>query len=211
MDRQHLVHLIKSKLDELGPWDNPELINSPMVDIQMNEAAIDVLSEVPAYVHSAIYDFKSSALINNGYDKYSVQLPSDYLKIARFKVNSWHRSIVNLINESTTAYKRQSNPYTKGCNAKPVGVFRQAEDGNKFIDFNAINTNDFIEIETALCVNKLLPEDLPLELIEPFVLRAAEKTLIVTNEMDRATAVKNEYARWVTDKMQLNARQLSGK
>ena len=212
MDRQHLNNLIKSKLDELGPWDNPELINSPMVDIQMNEAAIDVLSEVPAYIHSAVYDFSSSPMIYAGRNKWTILLPSDFIKIARFKISSWHRGIVNLINESTSAYKRQSNPYSRAGNAKPVGVLRQSSNGDKYIDFIAYNVaGQELEADTALCVNKLLPEALPLELIEPFVLRAAEKTLIVTNEMDRATAVKNEYARWITDKTNLNVKQLSGR
>ncbi len=143
MDRAGITKLVKVKLEEFSPFDEPEgLIALPEKDVKpldsyidnsLADAFNDVLLTVPLYLIqeslnsiSITFTADASQLADGvmviassvGY----MPVPTDYLRIFSIEFDSWSRAIVNVIDPTNHIYPLQRNKYTRGGSEKPVVV-----------------------------------------------------------------------------------------
>lgn len=139
MDRARYIARIKSKLDELTPFDEGLAVALPNAAIKpveayieeaLDEAAKEVLLRVPLHllqpervsVPIAVPDVDGS-----GY----VDCPADFLRLYSFKMKGWHREVERPISEGHPSYKLQRNHHTRGGIVKPVVVLNHRKTATK--------------------------------------------------------------------------------
>jgi len=56
------------------------------------------------------------------YYKYFLVLPNDFMRLITLQMSDWARPIQTLVNEDSAEYRKQTNPYLRGTNTKPIGA-----------------------------------------------------------------------------------------
>lgn len=163
MDKFDFIHLVRVKLEEVSPFDDPasflaagddaSLKVKPIDTYIVGEAGAalrDVLLSAPLHVLACATD---SSLVLHATVKGGVavaDLPGDFLRLVEVRMPGWERSVIIPIRSTDPAYVLQQNRWTRGGTAKPVAALRGAgELGVKSLELYSLpDTEDGSEVET---------------------------------------------------------------
>lgn len=201
MERQQIIAKVKLRIDEFGPFEEGEVFGSAQIESLLNDAANRFLLAIPANLPTpycfAEYSTSGGDSIplddNTGY----LILPSTFLKLVYFKMDSWERAVTEAISVSDPRYALQRNEYTRGNISKPVCVYRYKTRVGKILEYYSVPDNEHY-VEEALCLVETLPEHLDDFLIDPFTWFTAYLLLDSRGEFDSAKACLQKMMDWVT-------------
>lgn len=163
MDKPDFIHLVRVKLEEVSPFDDPASFlaagddASPKVKPidtyiigEAGAALRDVLLSAPPHVLACATD---SSLVLHATVRGGVavaDLPGDFLRLVEVRLPGWERSATAAIRQDDPAYALQQNRWTRGGTAKPVAALRGAgELGTKSLELYSLpDTEDGSEMET---------------------------------------------------------------
>lgn len=132
MTRDEIISAVKSKIDELTPFDGGlALITSSgntnlnpvevYIEQFLDESAKETLLEAPAIT------LPTTAFPNVTYSlsesKAMLKVEDDYLRVGMIKFSSWERPVFNATYPGDPIYNRQFNKWTRGGKAKPRAVY----------------------------------------------------------------------------------------
>lgn len=128
--RAELISKVLTKLDEITVFEEEQEV--PIVDMAdqlLNESAINMLLNAPVHMLPSVKINPTSTTLNHFKDLENgwgyVGLPSNYLRLYRFKMAAWNRSVTEAISVHNPKYKLQHNKHTRGGIAKPVAAINQ--------------------------------------------------------------------------------------
>lgn len=197
--RSELSAIVKSKIDELTPFDGGlalitapgNLANNPVeiyIEQFLDESAKETLLEAPVHVlpqtaiASILYDIPNK--------KATVTLPSDYLRVGSILFTSWERPVYTATYPGDPEYKKQFNPYLRAGKARPRAVWISDAGVGKLVCYG---------VESATGNNvyyvALIPaESMPDILLEAMTWHCASQVLEV---FDRAKLSEMALGRYV--------------
>lgn len=196
MDRNQIIRRVRMKLDELAPFDGPEVVANPTIEGCLNEASDTLLLAAPPHIHPAPYSFSGNTVTPIDTTTGMIDLPGDYLLLVSFKLNEWRRAVVKPVVEGSNTHSRQHNPYARGGKWKPVLVYRFDQSRAKHVLQFYSSSDSMFTIDHALCINRTLPEYLPAIYIEPLTLVAGAMVLDIMGD-ERTNILIAELDRWI--------------
>lgn len=185
-----IVTLTLAKLDELTP-QNGALVISTNNDLlnpykrYINEFLPDccdrTLKAAP-YHTLPLTTIPDTSIKDNTDGVLLIELPDTFLRIGLVDFKSWERPVMSTITIDNPNYSLQKNKYTRGGNAKPIVILKQAA-GKKYLECYSVNAGEEGQPHEATCVIKTTPEGMPDVLIPALtwlvgseVLKAIEKS-----------------------------------
>ena len=122
MMREKIIRRALRCIDEIYPYDVEVNVQQfPLAEFA-DEAARRGLLSAPLHAIPLTRSFADAPLRENGDGTGSVELPPDFLRLARFRMQGWRRAVLVPVADDTPAYALQSNPYLRGGVAKPVAA-----------------------------------------------------------------------------------------
>ena len=146
--RSALSAIVKSKIDELTPFDGGlSLITAPgntgnnpveiYIDQFLDDSAKETLLEAPYHV------LTSTAFVTIVYTlalyKALITIPADYLRVASIKFSAWERPVYRATYPGDPEYSRQFNTWLRGGKAKPVATWISDGGAGKLVCYGVVS------------------------------------------------------------------------
>jgi len=200
MDRDEIQVKVKLRLDELGPFEEGQVIDSGKIDAVLDDTANRLLKIVPPYIPtpSSFADASASTGGSVAYDAYTgyVPLPSDFLKLVSFKMENWTRAVTKAMTENDPDYHKQGYQYLRGSHTKPVAVYRYKVGVGKVLDYYSVQSG-LHSVEHGLYLASKPADELDEFLMDPLSWLAAEALLNTVGEIDLAKAAFQKVVEWI--------------
>ncbi len=205
MDRQEIIVKVKLRLDELGPFEEGQVVDSGRIDHYLNDSVKRLLMIVPPYIPTptSFSDDSSNGGSGTPTENSSnddgtgyIILPDDFVRFVALKMNCWKRTVTTAMSENDPRYARQSNPFIRGSADKPIVVYRSEPGVGKVLEYYSVrNANHAIDrgLYLAACV----AEDLDEELVDPLSWLVAETILNTVGEFELAKAANAKLMEWI--------------
>lgn len=118
--RKYIITKALRCIDEVYPDDNDA--NGPHFPLEefIDEAGRRVLLAAPLHVIPNRAALTECVLRPHTDGSGEIDLPDDFLKLARLRMEGWQRPVLAAIPEEHPAARRQYHPVTRGGTAKPV-------------------------------------------------------------------------------------------
>ena len=187
MTRDELINTVKAKIDEIVPvgglvvplsgYDDKPL--DVFIDYILDESGDEVQAAAPIWKLGAVACSASSHRINR-YSGYVV-LPEDFLRLIRFKMVCWGRSVTEPVFEGSVAADRQNNIVLRGGVDKPVCVVKHGFGKNKpqrVIEYYSVSGNNH-NVEFFLYARRCVAEELVDGLLSALTWKASSKVLAI--------------------------------
>lgn len=177
MNRSELINRVKTKIDEITPTDGlivnvgiaDEKPIDDVIDSLLNESAREILLKAP--IHRL--PVTSS---NNTPTAGFVQLPSNFLRLVEFKMQSWRRAVVTPYLSGSPEAEMMSFKWRTGTADRPAVVLshRGSNLGLEVYPFISGNT-----VERFLYIKEDVAENIPDNLVDSLCWVCASKVLSV--------------------------------
>jgi hypothetical protein len=197
--RSELSAIVKSKIDELTPFDGGlalitapgNLANNPVetyIDQFLDESAKETLLEAPAHVlPMEIFPTVTYDLPNK---KATISIPADYLRVGSILFTSWARPVYNATYPSDPNYLKQFNPFLRAGKARPKATWISVGGAGKLVCYGVESATG----NDLLYVALLLAEDMPNILVDAFTWHCVFQVLQV---FDKEKLSQMAYGRYV--------------
>ena len=184
-----VIELVRAKIDEIG-WNE-----SVMVDTDNDDKDLDTIIRsciMDAYrfiIINADVSLLEGKQYNNEMTCFSIDdnlighlvLPDDFFRGITARLSSWQSSSDEIINENTSEYRMQSDPYACGTFQHPVVALIHTRRGRELEFYKAKTIQDKLESFIYVPVlNLTMPQlniDIPDQLSEAFIYYVAGLTL----------------------------------
>lgn len=196
--RTELSDIVKSKIDELAPFDGGlTLITAPgntgnnpietYIDQFLDESAKETLLEAPYHV-LPLSNFSTIAfdLTNK---KATITLPATYLRVGIIKFSSWDRPVFKAIYPGDPEYSRQFNRWLRGGKSRPTAVWITESGVAKLICYGVTSNTGY----EAYCVLETAAENMPDKLHEPLTWHCAFQVLQVFEKEKQGEIAYTRY------------------
>lgn len=203
MNRAEIKANVLRVIDEISPFDNIDIIWDTLIEQTIDEVAKRLLLNYPIHLlPSKRLNITTFYNTEDGWG--TLNLPSDFLKLSAFKFTSWRRAVHEAITEEDPRYYQQKNKYSRAGVARPVcaliGDHRFTTSGyyQTVLELYPVYYDwDSSDIEKALYIGVLLPEELPTHLLEPFFWLAGSQVLITMEKNDFAQVCMAKYQEYI--------------
>jgi len=200
MDRDEIIVKVKLYLDELGPFEEGQVIDSGRIDHHLDPAVKRLLLIVPPYIPTpdSFADASASSGGSVAYDEFTgyVPLPSDFVKLVSFKMECWFRAVAFALTENHPLYIRQSNIYIRGSHTKPVAVYRTLHGVGKVLDYYSVLSGQH-GVDHGLYLAAKPAEEMDEVLVDPLTWMVTETILNNVGEFDAAKAANIKLMEWI--------------
>lgn len=180
MIREKIIDRALRCIDEIYPADNDaNIVHFPLTDF-VDEAARRVLLSAPLHAVPLAKSFAGAPLTEHGDGTGSVELPPDFLRLARFRMEGWQRAVLVPLTDDSLAYALQSNPYLRGGVAKPVAALVR---GGTALEYYSLPEGSPAAVAEALYIPFTAVDDtFPARLVEVAAWVLASLVLGVSSE-----------------------------
>ena len=192
MQRSEICRLVLNRMDESSPQGNLDELQNVPIDSVLDEAAKITLTVLPAWVtlSKPLGATPNKNTDGSGY----IDLPTDYLKLARLWITGWLRPVTTVITEQHPSYPHQLNPVLRGGIAKPV-VAEVTKDGKRRLEYYSLPaTTEAHAIKEAYYVPLLKAEQVPTNVLSALIWKAAELAFQVMGDGDRMQLCAQRFA-----------------
>ncbi len=186
MTRQQIIKEVLVKMDEVSPLDGMNIIPNPIVEKHIDEAARDILLTAPSQ-YVPITPFVSAMKVGINSAEVSVgqiKLPAGFLRLIKFRLDTWLKPTHKVVQEGSEAHKRQFNKYQFGGNHRPVVTIVTGDLGLSLEYYWKKNTAP--TILNADCVVLTAAENMPDILLVPLFWQSAGLAFQVLGMPDQA-------------------------
>ena len=194
MERGEIAVKVKPRLDELGPFEEGQVIDSGRIDAYLDDCGDRLQKIVPPYIPTPS-SFTGPPVSYDDYTGY-VPLPDDFLKLVSFKMDNWVRSVTEAITENHPLYKRQSYEALRGSFRKPVAVYRTKNGTGKVLDYYSVQSGEH-DLDHGLYLASKVAEELDEVLIDPLSWLVAYTILDSVGELDLAKTAYQKVIDWI--------------
>jgi hypothetical protein len=198
MTRPELIELVKTKIDELTPFDGGLALITATGNTNLNpietyieqfldESAKETLLEAPSRVlpmtafETITYDLPNK--------KATLTLEDDYLRVGVLKFSTWERPVYSALYPGDPRYSKQFNRWLRGGIARPAAYYINVGGIGYLICYGIEAATD----NEASYVAITIAEDMPDILLEPMTWHCAFQVLEVYAK-DKASEMA--YARY---------------
>ena len=188
MQRQQIINEVKIKLEESHPYEDVEVINSPLIKELLDECTDETQLLAPVYLlQPEEHAVSTNDIVENPDNTGYIVLPDDFLRLVSFKMSAWKKALIEAISEDHPKYNLQKNIYTRGGISKPVAVIRYepGENNRKVIEYYSVTNNNH-NVDRLLYVNRKKAENLQNDLVDPLTWICASKVLEIEGEPQAA-------------------------
>jgi len=197
MDRQQIVKEVLVRMNEASPLDGINIVPNPIVVKLLDESARNILLTAPLQL-LPLTPFVSANKVGINSAEVSVgqiKLPDKFLRLVRFRLDSWLKPTHKVIQEGSETYKKQFNKYQFGGNARPVVTVVTGDLGLSLEYYFKKGTAP--TIIKADCVVEIPAEQMPDILLVPLFWYTAGAAFQVLEMKEAAAAcferVKEQY------------------
>lgn len=201
MERDEIAVKVKLRLDELGPFEEGQVIDSGRIDAYLDEAGDTLQKLVPPWIVEPSSFSGATVPYSDNTSGYIV-LPTDFLKLVSFKMAEWSRSVTEAITEHHPLYKRQSYPELRGSYRKPVAVFRTIYGVGKVLDYYSV-PEGLHTVDHATYLASVTAENLDEILIDPLTWHVAGLILNTVGEFEIAKAADAKVMEWINSRIEV--------
>lgn len=192
MRREDIVMRVLNCLDEVSEHSLINVNIDYPIDNFLDEAAFEVLCEIPDRFIDNLTDFSDAAHSCLSDRSGVVELPDGFIRLVKFKIKGWRREVLESCEVGSPKHIKQSYAVLRGGVERPVVVI----DGAKLIYYVAPEGETAPEIESALAVTAIETGDaFPEVAISALAWLVASKTLMVMNEVTMAGNAMQQYNR----------------
>lgn len=193
MERSELIHAVQVKVDELTPFeglaipidgDNDKPVDL-FIDRLLDEAAREVLKR--ASLSLVTTGSVRNEAVDLGDGSGYVVVPEDFLRLVRFKMAGWKRSVSVAVEFTDPVYRMQFDEFDRGGVAKPVCAVGR-KDGRKVLEYFSVKGEPRVEIFEY--VPALRAEEVGADLTDALTWMCAGKVLQITGSPLAETAYK---------------------
>ncbi len=193
MTRDEIIERVLALIDESGGIYGGGVAANYPISTLLDEAAREVLMIAPLAAIDMIKNFKSTPPEPREDGSGTVVLPSDFIRIARFRMRGWHKSVIEAISTTSNKYSKQFHRATRGGVARPVVAIH----GDKIEYFSVLmDTTHTIE-EADYIGFSSVDENFPERLIPALCWLTANMTLKIMGELEAASEATKEYERTI--------------
>jgi len=197
--RTELSDIVKSKIDELAPFDGGlALITAPgntgnnpietYIDQFLDESAKETLLEAP--VHVLPLTAFTAPTFDLTLKKATIVIPALFLRVGIIKFASWERPVYKAIYPGDLDYTRQFNRWLRGGKARPAAVWVSVGGVGNLICYGVTIATGY----EAKYVADTVAEDMPDKLHEPMTWHCAFQVLEV---FDKEKLSQTAYSRYM--------------
>lgn len=191
MIREQIIAQALRCIDEIYPEDNEA--NGPYFPLEdfIDEAGKRILLAAPLHAISAVKSLAECPLRPNADGSGEIDLPSDFLRLSRLRMDGWQRPLLTAITEDNPAATRQYHPVTRGGVAKPAALLTH---GGKKLRYFSITGHDHCITEGEYVAYTGIDDTYPKKLIETTAWMLAALVLGISNEPNGAKAAEARSA-----------------
>jgi len=203
MTRSELSDIVKSKIDELAPFDGGlALITAPgntgnnpietYIEQFLDESSKETILEashhaLPLTVLSTIaYDLTNK--------KATITLPADYLRVGYLKFASWDQPIYSALYPGDPDYSKQFNRWLRGKKARPAATWINMAGSPKLICYGVTSSTG----NEAYYVAETVAENMPSKLVDPLTWHCASLVLQVFGKEKGSELAYTRYLKSLT-------------
>jgi hypothetical protein len=167
MTRDELKSTVKSKIDELTPFDGGLALITSDVNLQNNpvelyieqfidQSARETLLEAPAHVlpltvlSGLVFDLTNK--------KVTIPQPADFLRMGIVKFASWERPVYTVTYPGNPEYNKQLNTYLRSGHSRPKVIWMNISGAPVFICYGVESLTGADARYTAETVAENMPE-----------------------------------------------------
>ena len=204
MEREQIITKVKLRCDELGPFEEGQVIDSGQIDHLLDDSVKRLLLIVPPYIPTPV-SFIDGEYSTGGAVPYAddltgyVPLPEGFVRLVSLKMANWQRAVTRAITENDPLYAKQGNPYLRGSHTKPVVVYRYEPGVGKVLEYYSVELGEH-DIDKGLCLIAVAAENLEDDLVDPLAWLVAATILDTRGEFDAAKAANQKLAEWINSK-----------
>jgi hypothetical protein len=182
--RTELTAIVKSKIDELTPFDGGlalitatgNVANNPIeiyIEQFLDESAKETLLEAP--IHVLPLTAFTGIVFDLTIKKATIPIPITYLRVGIIKFSSWARPVYRALYPGDPGYENQFNPYLRAGKAKPKAIWINESGSAELICYGVESNTGY----DARYVAETLAENMPSKLVEPMTWHCAFQVLQV--------------------------------
>lgn len=172
--QQNLIDWVEARIDEITPEEQSPTIGHEQLYTELQQAAYMTLRRARTQiVYEAIEDGSGGSTSADG-DSTVIQLPSDFLRFIRVRLDTWDKPVDQLVPPDSNAYRQQHNAYQQGTAGRPMAAIIPKLGGGSKIAVQCWPSGSVTEL---LYVPQLVPEDVPGVLEDPMIWYAAGRAL----------------------------------
>ena len=187
MIREQIIAQALRCIDEIYPEDNEANgPNFPLADF-IDEAGRRVLLTAPLHAIPSVKNLAECPLRPNTDGSGEIDLPGDFLRLARLRMDGWQRPVLVAIPEDNPAATRQYHPITRGGTAKPVVLLTH---GGTRLSYFSIQGRDHHMTEGEYIPYTGIDDTYPRKLTDATAWMLAGLVLGVSNEPNGAQAAE---------------------
>ena len=199
MTKAEIIAIIKSKLDELTPFNEGLVVSvgseniAPItnhIDSVLTECIEDIVKVSPIHLLPLTDFVKMGLSITDSVG--TIAMPADYLRLGVVRFPCWERSVTMAFIEGSPQALGQANKYTRGGFAKPVIVLVSETAGNKFKIYTITQPANGIDYPFTY-VKRLSITEIPDLLIAPFTWLATSKVFSIMDMAAQAQLADAQF------------------
>jgi len=198
--RTELSDIVKSKIDELAPFDGGlTLITAPgntgnnpietYIDQFLDESAKETLLEAP--VHVLPLTAFAAPTFDLTLKKATIVIPESFLRVGVIQFASWERPVYKAIYPYNPNYSKQFNRWLRGGSARPAAVWVSVAGVGNLVCYGVTSNTGY----EAKYVAETVAEDMPDILHEPLTWHCAFQTLEVFDKEKLSQMALGRYTK----------------
>lgn len=185
MKREQIIAQALRCIDEIYPEDNATNGPNFPLDDFIDEAGKRVLLAAPLHTIPSVESLAECPLRPNPDGSGEIDLPADFLRLARLRMDGWQRPVLVALPEDHPVATYQYHPVTRGGMAKPVALLTH---GGTKLRYYSITGTDHHMAEGEYIPYKGIDDTFPEKLIDVTAWTLAALVLGVSNEPTGAQA-----------------------
>lgn len=188
-----LKNWVLARMDEITP--DGANYDPPVSTLQeeLKEAAADVLMMARTdlvYPASISPDPMPELTHDEQLQATFFEAPEDMIRFLRVKMGGWNRSVDQLLSVSMPDYQQQAIPGLRATASRPKAFLVPKAEGKRNIELYPAGDT----IVSMLYVKRLDPVDMPKELRDAMIWKAAERCLVILRNVESARVAANNAA-----------------
>jgi len=187
-----LINMVKLRMDEVSPFEDEEMVSSPLIESSLKEAANNIVMLFPINLFDNTPQVNVTPVAHQDGSGY-FSVPTDMLRFVRLKMNGWERPVTTLIPTHDPLYKLQYDPILRGGAARPVAFLTVTKNG-RVIEYFSVPSGTTHTVTDFTYINKKSPEDIPDNLAVALTWEAAKLVYLSMQDANSATICQNNVA-----------------
>lgn len=192
MDRTQIIRAVQVRIDDVVTDNSIEVISNPIIDQILDEQLSNAFRILPIRFLPKSTITGTPTEVQSGL--YKLSLPSDYMRLVRFKTNNLLRPLTefDLVSEGSQDNVFMYHPYVSGGNARPKGCVISGTTQQLLYNSTATGT-----VEDSWYVAFPTPEDVTETILDPVAWFIASAALTILGDSAGATNAMNKVTEFI--------------